>query len=193
MPARTSSVSGSNRSRTLPRVALAAVGVLMVWGVGATPVGAHDEISSSIPATGSTIEDPISTVSIDFGEPIADDVEMFLTYDEGGASIVDIGGTTVKTGPSTARLDFEEIDREGQYFVQYLATVPNDAHVMVGAISFLYGEPAGGSSFPVVPFVGISAAVLAVGAWLSLRRMKRGDADPEDLAIPPNPPPNPNA
>lgn len=95
--------------------ALAFAGTL---GVGAAPVAAHDDIASSNPPSRSTLQEPISSVEIDFGEVISDDVAMFLTYDLGDNEFEDIGGETVRTGDTTARLDFDEVEREGTYFVQ---------------------------------------------------------------------------
>jgi methionine-rich copper-binding protein CopC len=167
-------------------IAMTTTLVTLVLGVvgGSSPVGAHDDIAGSTPASRATIDEPISTVEIDFGELISDDVSMFLTYDKGGAKIEDLGGTTVKTGDTTARLDFDEIDREGTYFVQYLAPVPADGHVMAGAITFTYGKPSGsGTDFPWIPFLALSTPLVATGAWLSYRRMlvPVGEAPSEPL------------
>lgn len=107
----------------------------------ATPVAAHDDIASSDPADRSVIDEPISSAEIDFGEIIGDSVELFLTYDPGDGSTVDVGGETTKTGETTARVDFPELTVEGTYFLRYLAPVPSDGHVMVGAISFTWGTP----------------------------------------------------
>jgi methionine-rich copper-binding protein CopC len=121
--------------------AAAAVAVITTVGFGTSEVSAHDDIASSSPESRSTIDDPIDTVEIDFGEDIGDDVKMFLTYDVGNNEIEDIGGIVTKTGATTARIDFDLIDREGTYFVQYLAPVPGDGHVIAGAISFTWGAP----------------------------------------------------
>jgi methionine-rich copper-binding protein CopC len=119
-------------------MAIAALGLL---GTPTSPVAAHDGIEASTPENRSTIDDPISSAEIDFGEGISDGVSMFLTYDPGDGSIVNIGGETTKTGDSTARLDFPEISEEGTYFVRYLAPVPSDGHVVAGSISFTWGTP----------------------------------------------------
>jgi len=97
---------------------------------------------------------------------------MFLVYDLGNNEFEDIGGETVKTGETTARLDFDEVEREGTYFVQYLAPVPIDGHVIAGAISFTYGSPSTGGSggFPLVPFIIGAVIVLAIGGWFTYRR-----------------------
>jgi methionine-rich copper-binding protein CopC len=119
-------------------MAIATIGLL---GTPTAPVAAHDGINASTPENRSTIDDPISSAEIDFGEGISDGVSMFLTYDPGDGSIVDIGGETTKSGDSTARLDFPEISEEGTYFVRYLAPVPSDGHVVAGSISFTWGTP----------------------------------------------------
>jgi len=160
--------------RWLRRITIAGVLTLTVAvGPGATPVTAHDDIRSSTPTSRSTLSEPISTVEIDFGEVISDDVAMFLVYDLGDNEFEDIGGETVRTGETTARLDFDEVEREGTYFVQYLAPVPVDGHVIAGAISFTYGSPSTGGSggFPVVPFIVGALIVLVIGGWFTYRRM----------------------
>jgi methionine-rich copper-binding protein CopC len=152
---------------------IGALALAATLGVGASPVAAHDDIKSSTPPSRSTLQEPISSVEIDFGEVISDDVAMFLTYDLGNNEFEDIGGETVRTGEMTARLDFDEVEREGTYFVQYLAPVPSDGHVIAGAVSFTYGSPStgGSSDFPIVPFVAGALVVLAIGGWFSYRRM----------------------
>ncbi len=129
----------------LPRMGrlLAAVTVCIAGALGAasSPAAAHDGIEASSPENRSTIDDPISSAEIDFGEGISDDVSMFLTYDPGDGSVVEIGGETVRTGETTARLDFPEISVQGTYFVRYLAPIPSDGHVVAGSISFTWGTP----------------------------------------------------
>ena len=108
--------------------------------VGATPAAAHDDIESSVPADRSVIDEPISEATIDFGEEVGDGVEMFLTYEPGGgADTVEIGGETIKTSPSTARLEFPELTEQGTYFIRFIAPVPSDGHVLLGSISFTWG------------------------------------------------------
>ncbi len=163
-----------NHTGRLRSIALATgLAFAVVIGGSATPVAAHDDIAGSNPPSRSTLQEPISSVEIDFGEVISEDVAMFLTYDLGDNEFEDIGGETVKTGETTARLDFDEVEREGTYFVQYLAPVPSDGHVIAGAISFTYGSPSTGGSdgFPILPFVAGAAVVLAIGGWFSYRRM----------------------
>lgn len=121
---------------------LAFIIATVVVGLAGTPASrasAHDGITSSKPANRSTIDEPISSAEIDFGEGIADSVSMFLTFDPGDGTDVDIGGETTKTGESTARLDFPEISEAGTYFVRYLAPIPSDGHVVAGSISFNFG------------------------------------------------------
>lgn len=179
--------STTRRSGIRRLLAVAAVSIAAVLA-GSTPAAAHDDIAGSTPESRSRIDEPISTVEIDFGEEIGDDVAMFLTFDLGDGEFEDIGGTTVRTGPNTARLDFDEVEREGTYFVRYLAPVPVDGHVIAGAVSFTYGEPssASSSSFPLIPFIVVAAAVLAIGGWFSYRRMLAPDEPADEVeATPP--------
>lgn len=129
--------------RTASGVWRGVVAVLVLLGtlVGApaSSAVAHDGIDSSAPADGSMIDEPISSVEIDFGENISEGVSMFLLYDRGDGTEIDIGGDTTKTGETTARLDFPEIADEGTYFARFLAPVPSDGHVIAGAISFSWG------------------------------------------------------
>ncbi len=160
------------RSRTwlLLAAAVAAVVPLAI----SSPAGAHDDIAGSNPPNRARLDDPISSVEIDFGIGISESVEMFLVYDVGdGETFDDIGGTTTKTGDTTARLEFPLLEREGTYFVKYLAPVPTDGHVLEGAISFTWGEPSGGDDggFPILPFAGLAIVILGVGAWFTYRRM----------------------
>lgn len=165
--------------------ALAMVAMLIVVGGASlsSVVGAHDGIAGSDPASRSHIDDPISSATIDFGVEISEGVEMALTYDIGnGRDVEFIGGETTKTGPTTARVDFDMIEKEGTYFVRYLAPVPADGHTLAGSISFTYGSPSsdGSGGFPIVPFVAVSAVILAVGVYFSWRRMQQ----PQDDAVP---------
>jgi len=165
------------------RMIVASCVVALALVVGAGSVAAHDDIAGSTPASRSTLQDPISTVEIDFGAVISDEVELFLTYDLGDNEFDEIGGTTVRTGETTARLDFDEVEREGTYFVRYLAPVPLDGHVIAGAISFTYGSPSTGGSdgFPIIPFAIGAAVVLAIGGWLTYRRMLTSSESHEDI------------
>ncbi|WP_420451636.1 copper resistance protein CopC [Ilumatobacter sp.] len=167
MGARTSSSITARLLALLVALLAATSSVVLGW---AAVGSAHDDIASSTPAAGETVDEPISSVEIDFGETISEDSQMFLTYDIGGGDVENLGGTTVVTGDTTARIDFDRIDREGRYFVRYLAPVPADGHVIAGSVSFIWGEiPTDG--FPILPFALLALVVLAIGAWFSYRRM----------------------
>ena len=107
----------------------------------AHPAQAHDAIAGSTPRSGSLLDEPIDTVEIDFGAEIGETVELFLQYRTSDGVEEDIGGTTTKTGPQTAQLDFDLLEREGTYFVRYLATIPSDGDVLFGEINFSIGTP----------------------------------------------------
>jgi len=134
--------SSPSRPDRLRRIALTVgVAIVVSLGLSASPASAHDDIEGSTPANRSVIDDPISSVDVDFGIAIGENTKLFLTYDPGNGEIVDIGGDTVVTGEETARLDFPELDEQGTYFVQYLAPVPADGHVLAGSLSFSWGAP----------------------------------------------------
>ncbi len=126
------------------RVAVAAIVLIAVVSASiapADPAAAHDSIAGSTPRTGSLLDEPIDHVEIDFGAEIGETVELFLQYREADGTEVDVGGTTTKTGPQTARLDFDLLEREGTYFVRYLTTIPSDGDVLFGEINFSIGTP----------------------------------------------------
>ena len=183
-PVNESSIVTSSRRAAAVVLAGLAIGLIGAIGVMPGPVRAHEDIAGSNPPTRSHIDEPITFAEIDFGIEIGDQVEMSLFYDLGDGTSEEVGGETTKTGPTTARLDFGDLERQGTYFVRYLAPVPADGHVMAGATSFTWGSPSSSSeSFPVVPFVAIAAVVLGLGAWMSWRRMKAAsaaDASPDD-------------
>jgi len=108
---------------------------------GASPAVAHENIESSTPSNGDVLSEPIDEVTIDFGAEVSDATQMFLRYEGTDGEIEQIGGEVTITGPTTARLDFPLLEREGTYFVNYIAPVPADAHVITGAIGFAYGAP----------------------------------------------------
>lgn len=124
------------------RIALviASLTAAMAGLVGASPVAAHENIESSTPANGDVLAEPIDEVTIDFGVEISDATQMFLRYEDADGEIEQIGGEVTITGATTARLDFPLLEREGTYFVNYIAPVPADAHVITGAIGFVYGQ-----------------------------------------------------
>lgn len=174
-----------NETSILARVLRGAAALLAGLVVGALPLAgvaaAHDDIAGSNPPTRSHLDEPITFAEIDFGIEIGDQIEMSLFYDLGDGTSEEVGGETTRTGPTTARLDFGDLERQGTYFVRYLAPVPVDGHVMAGATSFTWGSPSSSSeSFPVVPFVVISVVVLAIGAWMSWRRMQAASAHGSD-------------
>ena len=129
----------------MTRRILLLVAALFAAGVaglnGASPVSAHENIESSTPENGEVLSEPIDEVTIDFGVEISGATQMFLRYEDADGEIEQIGGDVTVTGPTTARLDFPLLEREGTYFVNYIAPVPADAHVITGAIGFVYGAP----------------------------------------------------
>lgn len=165
---------------TRPRLTTALFGSLVVLLVGAGAARAHDDIASSTPASGTTVDEPISEVTIDFGEVVAD-VEMALLDPDD--QIVQPSVTEVVT-PTSARISFDELDREGVYIVRYLAPVVDDGHTLAGAISFTYGSAGGSNVGAILLFCGVAIVVLSIGAWFSWRRYRHlsGSEVDQDLA-----------
>ena len=141
---------------------------------------AHDEITSSDPPSGAMLDDPISDVTIDFGEPISDDLEMALLYDLGDANLEQIPATSTKVSETVGKIEFDEITKNGRYFVRYLVTVPTDGHVLAGAVTFDFGEApdAGTNWYLWLVFALVGAAVISITAWYTLR--PRPTDDPTD-------------
>lgn len=141
---------------------------------GATgSVSAHEGIESSEPASGSTVAEPISSVTIDFGAVIGDNTELGLVGPDGD----ELASTTTVTSDTTAELTFEPITVHGTYVVNYLAPSVVDGHLIVGSIDFAYGTAAADPPGPAVlawVLSGVALVViLAVGAWFSLQRHRR--------------------
>lgn len=124
-------------------------------------VSAHDEIESSVPAHQSQFDDPITEVTIQFGQPVGG-VELALV----GPDNEELGGSVVRLSDTSARLTFDPLPREGEYIVRYLAE--EEGHLINGAISFVYGSRdtggVGGSTWLLYGVVAV--AILAIGlAW----------------------------
>lgn len=157
---------------------LVAVGA---FALGGGTAGAHDDIASSTPESGAMLDAPIAEVTVDFGEEVGD-VEMALI---GPDDQIVQPATVTQTSPTTARLEFPELETEGVYFVRYLAPVTADGHTLAGAITFTYGD-AGGSSnvVPILLFCFAAVVVLSIGAFFSWRRYRalRASEVDEDLA-----------
>ncbi len=140
---------------------------------------AHDEIESSIPEHQSQINEPIDEVTINFGEPV-DGVELGL---RGPDDELIAGEVTVISG-TEARLDFATLTEEGQYVVQYIAE--EDGHLVNGAITFTYGDPAGqGAGIGIwIIFTVVAVAILGTGAFFSFRRNNAPDDTIDDDTVP---------
>jgi len=133
---------------------------------------AHDEIESSVPEHQAQINEPITEVTINFGEPV-DGVELGLR----GPDDERIAGEVTVISGTEARLNFAKLTEEGQYIVQYIAE--EDGHLVAGAISFTYGDRAGQGADAVIwiIFGVVAAAVLGVGAFFSFRRKNAPDGN----------------
>jgi methionine-rich copper-binding protein CopC len=140
---------------------------------------AHDEIESSVPEHKAQIDEPITEVTINFGEPVAG-VELGLR----GPDDERIAGDVTVISDTQARVNFAKLTDEGQYIVQYLAE--EDGHLVAGAITFTYGDPAGeGADIGIWIIFGIvAAAILGAGAFFSFRRYNAADGTSDDDIVP---------
>ncbi len=166
---------------TLVRTTRLAAALAATCLLGAVPSGivdAHDDIESSDPAHQSQFDDPISTVTINFDEPVGN-VELALI----GPDDRDVPATVTKVSDTEAQLDFDELSKEGEYLVRYLAEA--DGHLVAGAITFVYGSRAGaGAGATTWVLFGVAAiAILAAGAYATLRRARGVDDVDQDPAV----------
>ena len=157
------------------------VAAILVLGAGLAggPITAHDGIASSDPESGSVLDEPIDSVTIDFGAEIGDTPQIALLGPDGQQ----IASTTAVTSSSTATTEFELLEDEGAYTVNYLATSVVDGHVLGGTISFTYGDGSADTMSPVL-FAAIALVILGIGAWFSWRARQRGRVDHDSDVVP---------
>ena len=153
--------------------AIAAVGTAF----GVTTVDAHSGIAASDPTSGSTIDDPIDSVTIDFGADIGSTAQLALIGPDGSQ----IPSSTTVTSTTTAVAEFDRIDDEGTYTVNYIATSVVDGHVLSGFITFIYGDTSADRMSPVL-FGAIALVILGIGGWFSWRARQRAHARDADTA-----------
>ena len=153
--------------------AIAWLALSAVTGVSAGGASAHEGIASSEPAAGSTVAEPISSVTIDFGAVIGDNTELSLVGPDGA----ELAATTEVTSDTTAVLTFAPIAAHGTYVVNYLAPSVVDGHLIVGSIDFTYGSSAadapGPANLPWILSAVAAVVILGIGAWFSLQRHRR--------------------
>ena len=156
------------------RFFVAVFAVTAVFSAGSA-VLAHDEIESSVPEHKAQFDDPISEVTINFGEPV-DGVELALVGPDDG----DVPGEVLTVSETKAKLVFEPLTVKGEYFVRYLAE--EDGHLIRGAVTFVYGDRAGeGAGALTWILFGLGAVlILAIGAYFSLRNAQESAVDSED-------------
>ncbi|MEM8618168.1 MAG: copper resistance protein CopC [Actinomycetota bacterium] len=155
-------------------------GVLLAIGLAGGAAVAHDANVDASPASGSTIDQPITEVTLTFDTTIGDDVELAV-LDPGET---ELDSTSSRISDFSAKVEFDPLDEEGTYIVRYLTTASEDGHLLVGAVQFTFGDGGGASIVPWIAFGFAAAAILAVGAWFSLRSHRRataGDRSVDDV------------
>ena len=164
-------------SRSIGHAALILVSTAIAAFITVGSVAAHDEISTSDPVNQSQLDDPISEVTIEFGESVAD-IEMAIANPDD----IDLESTTTQLSDTSARLEFEPLSQEGRYIVRYIGQ--EDGHLINGAITFVYGseEAPGVSGTTWVIVVLLAIVILSIGAFFTLRRSRRTVDDDIDAA-----------
>lgn len=152
-------------------VLAALVGIGLASATGGV-VLAHDDLAGSVPEHQAVLDAPISEVTIDFGEAV-EGVELGLI----GPNDEQLPGEVTVMSDTEAKLTFDELTVEGEYLVRYLAE--EDGHLVAGAISFVYGsrDATGAGATTWILFGLAAAAILAVGAFFTLRRSRVGAVD----------------
>lgn len=163
---------GRRLRSTLVALVLLSIGALTV--ASNSPTSAHDGIASSDPASGAVLDEPIESVTIDFGADIGTAVEIGLVGPDG-----ELPSTTTVTSATEAMAEFELLDEHGTYTVNYLATSVVDGHLLGGAISFTYGGSSSDVMSPLL-FALIALVILSIGGWFSWRAHVRNRDDPSD-------------
>ena len=147
---RTSPPAGRRRS-TPPRagtarrlVALAASGLLATLGVvaAAGPASAHDRLTGSSPADGSSLASAPEQIRLDFSEEVQDLGLTVLVKDPSGASVAD--GEARVDGRSVVQ-PVETLTLSGRYTVAY-RVVSSDGHPISGRATFTLDLPEQSSS-----------------------------------------------
>jgi len=146
--------------------------VLVLVAASTVAVGvaeAHSGVKSSDPESGSTIDEPIDEVFIEFGVQISDDVEIVLLDPDEEP----LPTETERLSDTSAVARFDPIEEEGTYIARYLTTEPAAGHLLAGAISFDYGDASSGGGMSARTWLGVGAlclAILLTGALFSVMR-----------------------
>ena len=155
----------------------AAAAVLGASMLFAAPAHAHDDIVGSDPESGTVIDEPITEVTIEFGVPVNDDVELAL-FGPGDDNLIH-GTTTTILSPTSAKIEFPPVEEKGMYIVRYLSTATVDQHFLVGAVSFTYGSAggSGASGLNWLLFAIPMIIILAIGTAWSYRLHRQQTAE----------------
>ena len=119
-------------------LALVVVGISMV--VGATPAGAHTELSESDPAHISTVDQPVEVVRLTFSTAVEPVVEQFAITDPDGKTVPI---TAVQADNDTTLLVTPAHSLGGGRNRVSWAIRSGDSHTMDGTVSFTVTAPAG--------------------------------------------------
>lgn len=142
---------------------LASAGVLAT--LPATSASAHDYLLSSTPAAGSTISQPIASVSLTFNDLVLDfnkdgsSAIVQVTGPDSGTSHFETGCAAIASRTITAPV---ELGASGEYTITW-RMVSADGHPVSDRITFHYLAPAGSTPAP-----GIATGTACAAANSSL-------------------------
>ena len=140
-------------------LALVVVGISMV--VGATPAGAHTELSESDPAHISTVDQPVEVVRLTFSTAVEPVVEQFAITDPDGKTVPI---TAVQADNDTTLLVTPAHSLGGGRNRVSWAIRSGDSHTMDGTVSFTVTAADAALDAPAIPGAADAAADAADAA-----------------------------
>jgi copper transport protein len=135
----------------------------------AAPAQAHALLKSSVPADGSTVQQPPKTIQLVFTEPPEQSLSVVSILDSSGHTVSGVGKPTVPSGNQEELVTPVRPGSlsNGVYTVTWRTVSKTDGHVTAGSISFGVGVPVTGTIHPSGAPSTPSPSVLAVTSrWL---------------------------
>jgi len=120
-----------------PALVLAIAGSLVLLGAG--PAMAHTSLTSTVPAAGATVADPVGRVSLVFSEPVSPRQAQVLVMARNGEDLAR-GPAQASDGVVTQPLGRSAT--AGSYLVSY-RVLAQDGHPITGQVSFAVAAGAG--------------------------------------------------
>jgi putative copper export protein/methionine-rich copper-binding protein CopC len=133
----------------------------------ATPAGAHALAQSSDPPAGSTVQQPPSVVTVNFGEQPDPALSSLRVLDSGGQDHASGKTEAVAGQPLSLRVALHPLDK-GVYTVAWRTVSKVDGHLAAGTFAFGVGvTPTGAAAAAGLPAHAPAPATASVaGRWL---------------------------